>query len=649
MVVQKPFISYSSEKRSEKTVRGSLAQPVKDFVETKFGSLNNVQQSSIPSIVRKESILVMSPTGSGKTLASFLGILSELIQLEKENNLKKHIYVLYISPFKALNKDIHKNLEVPLEYIRRKSSTIITAAKRTGDTTPKERAKLLTTPPHILITTPESLALMLTAPKFKDNLRNVQWLIVDEIHSLAGNKRGSLLSICVERLEYYLKIPLTRIGLSATVEPVETIANYLIGNRSSEIKIVDMGKLRELEIEVISPVQNLVHAPYHLIRKRHIELINDFVLENRTCLIFTNTRNLSEKLVYDLTKIADEKLKDKIAVHHGSLDKQVRLEVEDNLKHGRMKAVFSSTSLELGIDIGSIDLTIQIGSPKTIRALLQRIGRSGHSQELVSKGKILVFNRDDLIECIAAAKLALEGRIDEIRIPSSPADVLIQMLTGMALEKKWSIDEAFNVIKKAYSYKDLSKKEFHSIIQSASNPTSDDDGWKYGHIWYDIDTKNFGKRKSSRQAYMQNIGTIPDSTAVEVILEGFRTRIGQVAERFSEKLTENGIFVLGGKSYQFVRSVGNKIIVREVSGKVPTIPSWTGEALSRSWNISREVSSLLTNVDLHLQKNGKQQAILWLESTYPIGRVEATSVVNYIVEQRSIAPVPTLKKIVVES
>ncbi len=648
MANPKPIFSFISNYENEENVRNSLATPVKQFVDNSFGILNNVQQATIPRIIAYESTLVMSPTGSGKTLAAFLGILSELYKLEEQRLLEKKIYVLYISPLKALNNDIHKNLEIPLRSIKKSSGTTITAAKRTGDTTSKERAKLLRLPPHILITTPESLALMLTAPKFKEHLRKIKWLIIDEIHSLADNKRGSLLSLCIERLEHYLS-GLTRIGLSATVEPVDRIAHFLIGNRDSEVKIIDMTQLREIEIEVLSPVKNLIHAPYHLIKKRHLEMIDNYIEENTTSLIFTNTRNMAEQLVYDLVDGFAGKYKNNVAVHHGSLDKSVRLSVEENLKQGRMKGVFTSTSLELGIDIGSIDLTVQLGSPKTVRAILQRIGRSGHSQELTSVGKILVFNRDDLIECTAIAKLALEGRVDQVRIPNSPVDVLIQMIIGMALEKKWNIDDAFEVICKAYSYKDLSKKEFYNIILAASNPTNDDDGWKYGHIWFDDDTREFGRRKRARQSYMQNIGTIPDTTAIEIVLQGFRTRIGQIAEKFSEKLTEMDIFILGGKTYQYIRLVGNKIIVKEVYGKIPNIPSWIGEAQSRTREISSEISRLFIKVNGFLSKNQKQDAIDWLQNLYPVGESESKIIVEYIIEQNAIASLPTDNRIILES
>ena len=643
-----PRIDLITTVPSAEEVTAQLSPAVNQWIMSSFSALNEVQLMSIPRIIANKNTLVMAPTGAGKTLAAFLGIISELYHLEKTNGLEKQIYALYVSPLKALNNDIHKNLEIPLSDIKDATGTSITVAKRTGDTPTKERQRLLRHPPHILITTPESLGLMLAAPKFKERLRHIRWLIVDEIHSLADNKRGTHLALSLERLEYYLKRPLTRIGLSATVEPPELIGQYLVGSRDIELGMIDRGGLRELDIEVITPTRNLVHAPFSLIEKRHLEYLQEYLENNRTILIFTNTRHLSERLVVELREHVKEEWQDKIAVHHGSLDKQVRLDVENSLKNGEMKAVFTSTSLEMGIDIGSIDLTVQLGSPKTVRALLQRIGRSGHSQELISKGKVLVFGRDDLLECVVIAKLAKEGNIDAIRIPEAPADVLIQILVGMALEQKWDFHEAYQVISTAYPYRNLTYTEFLTILRTAADPTGTEDSWKYGHLWMDEAIEEFGRRKSGRQAYLQNIGTIPDVTTIDVVLQGFRTMIGQISEKFAERLQTQDIFVLGGKSYEFVRSVGNKILVENAPGRVPTVPSWGGEAQTRTLEVSEELDHLLQNVVAKLEVS-KTEAVDWIISRYPVGEIEAEVIVDYIIEQQGLAPVPGLDRLIVES
>ncbi|MCY3413764.1 MAG: ATP-dependent helicase [Candidatus Heimdallarchaeota archaeon] len=625
------------------SVQKILNPAVNAWVERELGQLNEVQRITIPRIIKKQHTLVMAPTGAGKTLAAFLGIISQLCNMENEGTLEKKIYALYISPLKALNNDIQKNLEIPLTSIQEIHDYHITVAKRTGDTSSKERARLLRSPPHILITTPESLALMLTAPKFKDNLRYIQWLIVDEIHALADNKRGSLLSICIERLVYYLEHEPTRIGLSATVEPPDLVAHYLMGAREERIGIVNMHQMRKLEINVISPTQNLINAPLSHIQKRHREIIQEEISKHRTSLIFTNTRHLAEKMMLEMIKY-NTQWEHQIAVHHGSLAKEVRLDVEEKLKKGDMRAVFTSTSLEMGIDIGSIDQTTQIGSPKTVRSFTQRIGRSGHSMNLQSKGNLLVFDRDDLIECMAIARLSMLGKVDRIRIPEAPTDVLFQMLVGMAVEQRWSVAEAFSVINKAYPYRDLTIDQFISILKAAAETTGDDNSWKYALLWYDEEIQEFGRRKKARQAYMLNIGTIPDAAMIEVILESFRTKIGQISDRFAEKLDDQDIFVLGGKTYEYVRSVGTKIIVREAFGKIPTLPIWVGEAQTRTLEISEEISIMFSSLE-QLEESIKQE---WLMQRYHISEVEAQIVLNYVDEQQSITPLPTLNRIIVE-
>ena len=623
-----------------------LHPAVSSWITDTFKELNEVQRASIPQISNRESTLVMSPTGTGKTLSAFLGILSELYKLGEDEKLEKKIYCIYISPLKALGNDIHKNLEIPLEGIQ--SSTNVKIGKRTGDTPTAERAKLLRSPPHILITTPESFALMLASPKFKENFKHVEWVIIDEIHSLADNKRGTMLSVDLERLQAYIGHDVCRIGLSATIDPPEVIAHYLIGNRSTPIFLIDFGRKRDLEIEVVLPVSQIDHVPYNILHKEHVKLIKRYVSEHITTLIFSNTRHLSERMVYELREAFDGKIDDEIGVHHGSLDKKLRLDVEEQLKAGKMKAVFTSTSLEMGIDIGSIDLTVQLGSSKSVRALLQRVGRAGHQANALSRGKILVFSRDDLIENLAITKLALNGRIDPIRIPQQPKDVLFQILVGMSLEKKWNLEDAYKVIIKSYPYRNLEFESFKEMVKSVSNPTDDENGWKYSNLWFDPDADIFGKRRRTRQAYMQNVGTIPSIAMVDVVLEGYRTRIGQVSENFSEKLSSNDVFILNARTFKFLRSAGNRIIVREVHGEIPTVPSWVGEGLSRTWLISEEISRIYSVLEDMISENKIDEATNWLSENYSIAKEGAEHVVDYLYTQMSISTLPKIDRIVIE-
>ncbi len=609
-----------------------------------FGSINILQNTTIPRIIDHKNTLIMAPTGSGKTLSVFLGILSVLQKMDDMEELEDHVYALYVSPLKALNNDIHKNLDLPLQALQEAINSNIRIGKRTGDTTTNERAKMLRKPPHILITTPESLGLMQTSPKFKLHLRNIEWIIIDEIHAIAGNKRGILQALNVERVCYYLNKEPCRIGISATIEPQIEIANYLRGNRKTEVGIINIPASKKMDLKVISPVEDLILTPYSKIEDAQIEILQKIIEENTTSLIFTNTRSLAEKLSYKISEIFDEW--EKIAVHHGSLDKNVRLSIEEKLKHGDMLAVFSSTSLEMGIDIGSIDIVAQIGSPKTVRSLLQRVGRSGHSLAKLSRGRLIITTRDDLIECTSMGRMALKNIIDRITIPEAPADVLFQTIVGMALEQKWTFKDAYEIIHSAYPYRNLSFDEFVNYIKWESNPT--EEGWKYTHIWMDEKTREFGKRRSSRQAYMQNIGTIPELSMISVILQGYRTRIGQVSEKFAEKLEVGDIFLLGGHTYEMVRSVGNKLIVKEVFGVVPTVPSWVGEGLSRSKEVSYAIDELFQKVEPMIILNKREEVFSFLSENYPVEAGEINALYEYIYQQIQISKLPLLNRIVIE-
>lgn len=644
-----PNFNYLTEVPDSNDVLSILAKPVSNWVQTYLGNLNQVQLVTIPQIIKKTSTLVMSPTGSGKTLSAFLGIISELYSMEIKNELTENIYCLYISPLRALGNDIHKNLEIPLADIREQTGSQIRIAKRTGDTPTSERTKLLRKPPHILITTPESFALMLTAPKFKLKLRTIKWIIVDEIHSIAENKRGTMLSLCLERLDHRIDHKITRIGLSATIEPPELIANFLMGNRDVDINIIDFGRKRKLELDILLPVSQIDLAPYSMLHKKHLEIIKSEVDKNKTTLIFTNTRHLSEKMVYELREAFEGTLDDKIGVHHGSLDKKLRLAVEDKLKQGKMKAVFTSTSLEMGIDIGSIDLIMQLGSTKTTRAMLQRIGRSGHQSDQVSRGKILSFSMDDYIESIATANLALKGEIDQIRIPQGPVDVLIQILVGMTIEQKWTLDEAYSIVILAYPYRNLTKTQFKEILSVSANPSNDENGWKYSNLWFDEDLNEFGRRNRARLAYMQNIGTIPSISNFDVVLEGYRTRIGKISENFAERLNESDVFILQARTFKFLRTIGTKILVREVHGEVPTVPSWVGEGQSRTWEISEEISYLYTMLSNYLDtENGDESAHKWLTEEYGVLPEYTNELLKYISLQKSFTQIPNRHRIVIE-
>ncbi len=409
---------------------------------------------------------------------------------------------------------------------------------------------MLKTPPHILITTPETLSILLCAPKFRDKLKDIKYVVIDEIHSLADNKRGVHMSLTLERLQN-LTGGFTRIGLSATVYPLETIASFLVGYENGNVrscKVVDVNYLKQLDMKVLCPVEDIVMSDPEEVNTAMYNLIHGLVNEHKTTLIFTNTRSGTESVVFNLKKKFPDFYNDEnIMAHHSSLSKELRLEAENKLKDGELKVVVSSTSLELGIDIGYIDLVVLVSSPKSVSRALQRIGRSGHKLHDKSKGRIIVVERDDLVECSFILKNAVEGKIDEIHIPTNCLDVLSQQIYGMSIEGKWDIEHAYQVITSSYNYRNLTHNDFISVLSYlAGEYTSLEDRYVYAKIWVDYYEKVFGKRgRLARMLYSTNIGTIPDRSAARVKCNG--EVIGRIEEDFMEKLRKGDTFVLGGR------------------------------------------------------------------------------------------------------
>ena len=562
---------------SKKEIFKILHPWVRQWFDSQFEDFTPAQKKSIMDIHRNNNILISSPTGSGKTLTAFLSVISELTTLAEADKLEDKVYCIYISPLKALDNDIEKNLDEPLEGIEKIAgkSLGIRKAVRTGDTTQYQRQKMLKKPPHILITTPETLSILLVAPKFREKLSHVKYVIIDEIHSLAENKRGVHLSLSLERLQHLIG-QYTRIGLSATVSPIDEVARFLVGYEygvERNCKIVNINYLKELDMEVMCPVSDIVLADEEDTRLGMYDLLDDLIQENKTTLIFTNTRSGTERFVYNLKKMYPMNYNDSnIMAHHSSLSKEVRLETENKLKEGKLKAVVSSTSLELGIDIGYIDLVVLINSPKSVARALQRIGRSGHRLHEKSKGRIIVTDRDDLVECSVLLKNTKEGKIDRISIPRNCLDVLAQHIYGMSIENPWDIDYAYDVIRKSYCYKDLSRDDYEDVLSYMAGEYPElEERYVYAKIWIDYKENTFGKRgKLARMLYSTNIGTIPDSSGVLVKYDG--ETVGKIEAAFMERLKKGDTFVLGGRTYRFNYAKGMTINVTPASGP-PTIPS----------------------------------------------------------------------------
>ena len=466
---------------------------VKNWFFAKFKEYSLPQLYGVMEIHSRNNILISAPTGATKTLTGFLSILNELIDSSEKGIIENKIYCIYISPLKALNEDIKVNLIDPLKEMEKdsKKKFDIRVAVRTGDTTTAERSAMLKNPPHILITTPESLAILLSSIKFVQHLQNVEWCIVDEIHALAENKRGTHLSLSLERLQK-LSPAMTRIGLSATIAPLEEIAKFLVGcenGKERNCKIVDVQFIKKLDLKVLSPVPDLVDIDHGKMHHSMYELIDHLIQTHKTTLVFTNTRSATERVVHHLKDKFPKNYTENIGAHHSSLSKRHRHNIENSLREGKLKVVVCSTSLELGIDIGFIDLVICLSSPKSVARALQRIGRSGHKLHDTTKGRIIVLDRDDLVECAVLLKSAIEKKIDRIHIPTNALDVLAQHIFGIAIQDKIHVNELFSLVKQSYCYKDLQKKDFMEIIDYlAGKYISLEDRHIYAKIWHDEET-----------------------------------------------------------------------------------------------------------------------------------------------------------------
>ena len=630
---------------------------VKEWFFSKFEDFSDSQLHGVMNIHDRKNILISASTGSGKTLTSFLSILNYLVSLAKKNELENKVYCIYSSPLKALNNDIFVNLLRPLEEINKLAEEAgiklqeIRVGLRTGDTTPYEKAKMLKKPPHIFITTPESLAITLTTKKFIELFTNVEFVIVDEIHSL-DNKRGVYLSLSLERLEELSSITPVRIGLSATVAPIDKIANFLVGEgRDCLISEVRMSKTTD--VKVLTGVNDLIDVDSNEMYNSMYGLLDKLIQEHKTTVVFTNTRAGTERVINHLKDMFPENYVENIGAHHSSLSKEYRFEIEEKLRNGELKVVVTSSSLELGIDIGFIDLVVLLGSPKGSARALQRIGRAGHKLHDISKGRFLVLDRDDLVECSILNKECVEKRIDKIHIPMNCLDVLSQQIYGMCIQKIWNIDEMYKMIKKSYCYSELNREDFMSVISYLAGEYALEHRNVYAKIWYDKETKQLGKRgKLARVIYMTNIGTIPEESFVTVVIgQGERrgNKVGMIDEPFLEKMKPGDVFVLGGKKYQFLYTKGMKAYVKEGIKKNPTIPSWFSEQMPLSFDSAVEIGKFRKMVNDRFEKKMKKAGIVkFIKEHCYLGDGAAKNIYNYFYEQYKFAKLPHSGRILVE-
>jgi ATP-dependent helicase Lhr and Lhr-like helicase len=593
--------------------------------------------------------LIAAPTGSGKTLAAFLASVDALVR--REDARPDLIEVVYVSPLKALSSDVQRNLEGPLEGIADAARELglpppaIRVALRTGDTTSAARAAILRNVPHILVTTPESLYLMLTAERSRALLRGVRTVIVDELHALMRDKRGSHLALSLTRLDAVAEARPQRIGLSATVHPIEEAARFLVG-QSRPCAIVDVGHRRDLDLAIEVPDTDLQAVATHEQWSDIYDRLAALVEGHRTTLIFVNTRRMAERVAHHLGERLGE---DRVGAHHGSLSKDRRLRIEQRLKAGEMRALAATASLELGIDVGSVDLVCQIGSPRAVTTFLQRIGRSGHALGRTSRGRLFATSRDELVECAALVRAVAAGRLDRIDPPRAPLDVLAQQIVAECSAREWTEDALFDQFRQATPFAELPRREFDEVVASVSEGAAPRLGRAGALVHRDRVNGSLRGRRAARIVALTNGGAIPDLADYRVVLDPDETLVGTVNEDWAIESMAGDVFVLGSHSWRIrrVESRAGVLRVEDAKGQPPSIPFWLGEAPSRTWELSAEVSRLRT--DTIARVDAGPGAAAWLHTECALPPAGAEQLVAYVSAQRdALGVVPTADDVVFE-
>ena len=605
-----------------------------EYVDHNGGFFTPPQRDAIPLVHDRKNALVAAPTGSGKTLAAFTAILNELFALERADDLDNAVYCVYVSPLKSLANDIHRNLEVPLDGIREKAEARgeevgeIRHAIRHGDTSDYARQQMLDETPHILNTTPETLAILLNSPKFREKLRSVEYVVVDEIHALADSKRGTHLSVSLERLQR-LSGGFTRVGCSATVEPLDEMGRFLVGQTTGEprdVELVDARYSRDYDLELRTPVGDLVNAPRAEVQDAFYRQLRGLVGDHGTSIVFTNSRSGAERVLHNLRErgVPEERS----ACHHGSLSKERRQEVEQGLKDGALDVVTTSTSLELGVDMPDVDLVVQVGSAKSVAALLQRVGRAGHRVGKTVTGRVFALDRDELVECAVMLRKAREGFVDRVHVPDGAHDVAAQHVFGMAIEGPLPEDEIRDVLTSAYPYRNYGDADWERLMRYL---TADYDGMEdrnvYAKIWRDqndpVDGEHHypdypvGERLVGKRGYLArvilltNLGTIPDSFSCNVVVRGENEWVGQLDENYLDTLEQGDVFVLGGVNFAYQYRRGSKVYVDRTKER-PTVPSWYSERLPLSFDLGMEIARFQREALGHYERGRSSALRTWL-------------------------------------
>ncbi len=637
---------------------------VQEWFVQRFGTPTEPQEQGWPHILEGRTTLISAPTGSGKTLAAFLACIDRLIRKALAGELEDRTEVLYVSPLKALGNDIQKNLEIPLGEILQMAGERgllmpeIRTAVRTGDTLAHERRAMLKRPPHILVTTPESLYILLTAEKSRAILRDVETVIVDEIHAVADDKRGAHLTLSLERLEALTHKPAARIGLSATQKPIETVAHFLTGSGRPDPVIVNIGHKRTLDLGVEVPPSPLGPVASNEMWDEIYTRVIQLVEQHRSTLVFVNTRRMAERMAHQLGERIGE---DNVAAHHGSLSRKLRLAAEKKLKDGQIKVLVATASLELGIDIGTVDLVIQINSPRSIAVALQRVGRSGHWRGAVPKGRLFCTTRDDLLECAALVRAIRHGDLDRLIIPDCPLDVLAQQIVAACAAEEWGEVELYNLIRRAYPYRGLSLETYHGILEMLSEGIAARRGRYGAYLHRDRVNGKLRARRGSRIAAITSGGAIPDNALFTVVAEPEGIVVGTVDEDFAVESNKGDVMLLGNTSWMIRRVEANsgRVLVQDAHGAPPSVPFWRGEAPARTEELSLHIAALRQHVSDLLadtppvgvsQNNPKvASAVAWLKQECGLEDSAAEQTVEYILQGRAVlGAVPTQDTIIAE-
>jgi ATP-dependent helicase Lhr and Lhr-like helicase len=686
---------------------------VAEWFVRKFGTPTEPQEQGWPHILAGRTTLISAPTGSGKTLAAFLACIDRLVRKALAGDLSDRTEVLYVSPLKALGNDIQKNLEIPLGEIlalaneRGLLMPEIRTAVRTGDTLQPERRAMLKRPPHILVTTPESLYILLTADKSRAILRDVETVIVDEIHAVADDKRGAHLALSLERLDALTHRPPVRIGLSATQKPIEEVAHFLTGSRDVAARsgalgmtvrgrdalatagedagatfdpvIVNIGHKRKLDLGIEVPPMPLGPVASNEMWDAIYDRLVALVSEHRSTLVFVNTRRMAERLCHELGERMGE---ENVAAHHGSLSRKLRLAAEKKLKEGYIKVLVATASLELGIDVGTVDLVVQINSCRAIAVALQRVGRSGHWRGAVPKGRFFVTTRDDLMECAALVRAIKLGDLDRLMIPEAPLDVLAQQIVAAcaaaggessragapaphdspaAQDSGWDEDELFALVRRAYPYRNLKRETFDSILEMLSEGIAARRGRYGAYIHRDRVNGKLRARRGARLAAITSGGAIPDNSLYTVVAEPDQVMVGTVDEDFAVESSRGDIMLLGNTSWMIHRIETNagRMLVQDAHGAPPTVPFWRGEAPARTQELSAHVGDLRQEISERLPRTSPvgfsatqpevAATVSWLKEECGLDDSGAEQAIEYILQGRAVlGAVPTQKTVIAE-